>query len=302
MGAQPRRLIILSFVVSMLAIGLECASAEECDYKRCGALMARDSSVSWAVSGRHDYSPDTKRACAEFNACVRRAKNNSAGRAPAAGSSSLKSSSKDSTTVLKPEPADKQAKDMQQASPTTQGPATQPAASVKGGNSPATVGSILRASCGPDVQRLCAGARRESEVLKCLDSQRMELSPTCSLYFQKMGARPTTQGNASSKKPSSPPPTTPIPVQRKKSPSPPPTTPTRAQENAPNEKPLAPPPIAPIQAQENAPNEKPLPPPPIAPTPAQENAPNEKPTSPPRVQQNAPNKKPEPPPPTPIPD
>jgi hypothetical protein len=126
------------------------------------------------------------------------------------------------------------------ASPTTQGPATQPAASVTVGNSPAIIGSILRASCGPDVQRLCAGARRESEVLRCLDSQRMELSPTCSLYFQKMGARPTRQGNTSNKKPSSPPPTTPVPV----------------QENAPNEQPLSPPPIAPTPAQENAPNGK----------------------------------------------
>jgi hypothetical protein len=104
-GSQSGRLAILSFAVSMLAIGLECASAEECDYKTCGALMARDGSVSWGVSGRRDYSPDTKRACAELNACVRRAKNNSAERAaaaPAADSSSL--------TVLKPEPADKQAK------------------------------------------------------------------------------------------------------------------------------------------------------------------------------------------------
>jgi hypothetical protein len=84
MGSQPRGLAILSFVVSLSAIGLRCASSEECDYKTCGALMARDASVSWAVSGPHDYSPDTKRACAEFNACVRRAKNNSAGRAGAA--------------------------------------------------------------------------------------------------------------------------------------------------------------------------------------------------------------------------
>src|SRR6516164_241016 len=156
MGSQPRRFAILSLVVSMLAIGLECdASAEECDYKTCGALMARDASVSWAVSGRHDYSPDTKRACAEFNACARRAKNNSAGRAvaaPAAGSSSLKSSSKDSTTVLKPKPADKQTKDMQPAPPTGQGPATQPAAPVTVGNSSAAIKSILRASCGPDMQ------------------------------------------------------------------------------------------------------------------------------------------------------
>jgi hypothetical protein len=78
MVSQSRRLAILSFAVSMLAVGLECASAEECDYKTCGALMARDGSVSWAVSGPRDYSPDTKRACAELNACVRRAKNNSA--------------------------------------------------------------------------------------------------------------------------------------------------------------------------------------------------------------------------------
>jgi hypothetical protein len=119
MGSPSCRLAILSFAVSMLAIGLECASAEECDYKTCGALMARDGSVSWGVLGRRDYSPNTKQACAELNACLRRAKNNSAGRAaaaPAAGSSSLKSSSKGSATVLKPEPADKQTKGVQPAS------------------------------------------------------------------------------------------------------------------------------------------------------------------------------------------
>ena len=170
MGSQPRRLAILSFVVTMLAISLECAIAEECDYKTCGALMARDASASWAVSGRHDYSPDTKRACAEYNACVRRAKNNSAGRAAAVPSNA-------------------------------QSPAAQSGVPVTVGNSPAAIGSNLRASCGPDVQRLCAGARRESEVLRCLDSQRMELSTTCSLYFQKTGARPAELGNASTKKP-----------------------------------------------------------------------------------------------------
>jgi hypothetical protein len=110
MGSQSRGLVILSFAVTMmLAIGLECSSAEECDYQTCGALMARDGSASWGLSGRRDYSPDTKRACAELNACVRRAKNNSAGRAaPAAGSSSL--------TGLKPKPTGKQAKSMQPAS------------------------------------------------------------------------------------------------------------------------------------------------------------------------------------------
>jgi hypothetical protein len=116
MGSQSRCLAILSFAVSVSAIGLG-ASAEECDYKTCGALMARDGSVSWAVSGRRDYSPDTKRACAELNACVRRAKSNSVGRAvaaPAAGSSSLNSSPNDLAN-LKPEPTDKEAKGTQPA-------------------------------------------------------------------------------------------------------------------------------------------------------------------------------------------
>src|SRR6516164_3520543 len=101
MASQARRFAILTIAVSMLAISLECASAEECDYKTCGALMARDGLVSWAVSGRREYSPDTKRACAELNACVRRAKNNSAGRAaaaPAPGASALNSSAKGAAT------------------------------------------------------------------------------------------------------------------------------------------------------------------------------------------------------------
>jgi hypothetical protein len=155
------------------------------------------------------------------------------------------------------------------SNPSAQSPATQPAAPVTVGNSPATIGSILRASCGPDVQRLCAGARRESEVLKCLDSQRMELSTTCSLYFQK--SRPTAQENAPNKKPPSPPPTTPIPgqenVPNKQPPSPPPTTPIPAQEDAPNKQPPSPPPTTPIPPQENAPNKKPPSPPPTTPIP-----------------------------------
>jgi cysteine rich repeat protein len=93
--------------------------------------------------------------------------------------------------------------------PSAQSPAAQPATPVTVGNPPATMGSILRASCGPDAQRLCPGARRESEVLKCLDSQRMELSTTCSLYFRKLVARPTAQKNIPKKKPPSPPPTAP---------------------------------------------------------------------------------------------
>src|SRR6516225_6502345 len=141
MGPQSRRLAILSFGVTILAIGLECATAEECDYTTCGELMARDGSASWA----NDYSPDTKRACAELNACVRRAKNNSAGRAvvpPAAGSGTLKSSLKGSATDLKPEPVDKRAS---ASNPSAQSPATQTAAPVTVGNSPPTIGSALRA-------------------------------------------------------------------------------------------------------------------------------------------------------------
>src|SRR5262249_10648333 len=102
-----------------VTLGLACASAEECDYKTCGALMTRDGSVSWGISGLREYAPDTKRACAELNACVRRAKNNSAGRAApalAAGSSSSKSNQNGSATALKPQPADKQAKGAQSAS------------------------------------------------------------------------------------------------------------------------------------------------------------------------------------------
>jgi Cysteine rich repeat len=117
------------------------------------------------------------------------------------------------------------------SNPSAQSPTAQPASPITVGNPPATIGSILRASCGPDVQRLCAGARRESDVLKCLDSQHMELSTTCRLYFQKLGARPTAQKDTPNKRPPSPPPTTPVPA---------------AQENAPNKKPPSPPPTTAI--------------------------------------------------------
>jgi hypothetical protein len=177
------------------------------------------------------------------------------------------------------------------SNPSAQSPATQPAAPAAVSHSPVTIGTILRASCGPDVQRLCVGARRESEVLKCLDSRRMELSTTCSMYFQNLDARPAARENAPNKKRPSPPPM-PMPV----------------QESAPNEKPSSPPPTTLIPAQENAPNEKLSSPPPTTPIPVQENAPNEKPPSAPPTTsipalENAPNKKPPSrPPTTPIPD
>ena len=52
---------------------------------------------------------------------------------------------------------------------------------------PTSAGIALRASCGPDVQRLCRGISIENgDVIKCLSSHRMELSPTCDLYFKEM--------------------------------------------------------------------------------------------------------------------
>lgn len=188
------------------------------------------------------------------------------------------------------------------SNPSAESPATQPAAPGPVGNSPATMGSSLRASCGPDVQRFCAGAHRESEVLKCLDSQRMELSTTCRLYFQKLGARPPAHENASVRTPASPPPTGPMPAQ-KNTPdqdlTSPPTTPPPAQANPTDQKP--PPSSAPMPAQEKPPD-KSLTTPSTAPMPVQNNAPDKNLASPPTVpippEENGRDKQPSPTPPT----
>lgn len=87
--------------------------------------------------------------------------------------------------------------------PSAQTPPTQPDAPIAASGPPANIGSILRASCGPDSQRLCAGVRREIDVLKCLGSRRAELSAVCSSYFQKLGERPTVQRDIPGKKPQS---------------------------------------------------------------------------------------------------
>jgi hypothetical protein len=61
----------------------------------------------------------------------------------------------------------------------------------------AVTASALRASCGPDVQKLCAGAPRENGgVVKCLSSHRVELSPTCDAFFKEMLARRAAQKGA----------------------------------------------------------------------------------------------------------
>lgn len=93
--------------------------------------------------------------------------------------------------------------------PSAQSPAAQSAAPTTVASPPVVMGSILRASCGPDVQKLCFRARNESDALKCLDSRRKELSTTCNVYFQKLGARPAAQMNTPIKKPPSPLATTP---------------------------------------------------------------------------------------------
>jgi hypothetical protein len=55
----------------------------------------------------------------------------------------------------------------------------------------------LRASCGPDVQRHCRGISWENgRVIKCLNSHRMELSPTCDLYFHEMPVQDAAQKGA----------------------------------------------------------------------------------------------------------
>jgi hypothetical protein len=49
--------------------------------------------------------------------------------------------------------------------------------------------SALRASCGPDAQKLCSGTSRgNGAVIKCLSTHRMELSPTCDAFFNEMPA------------------------------------------------------------------------------------------------------------------
>ena len=51
---------------------------------------------------------------------------------------------------------------------------------------PTSASLALRASCGPDAQRLCRGISIENgDVIKCLSTHPMELSPTCAAYFKE---------------------------------------------------------------------------------------------------------------------
>ena len=57
--------------------------------------------------------------------------------------------------------------------------------------------AALRASCGPDVQRLCAGiASERGGVIRCLNTHRIELSPPCVAFLNEMLARRAAQKNA----------------------------------------------------------------------------------------------------------
>jgi hypothetical protein len=56
---------------------------------------------------------------------------------------------------------------------------------------PVSETGALRASCGPDMKRLCGGISRENGgVIKCLNSHRMELSPICEAYFNAQNGVP----------------------------------------------------------------------------------------------------------------
>ena len=98
--------------------------------------------------------------------------------------------------------------------PTAAAPAVagQPAS----GESAPSQNTQLRASCGPDVQRLCRGISWENGgVIKCLNSHRMELSPTCHMYFNETPMHRAAQKGApkaTSSNPVTPPPSrAPIP-------------------------------------------------------------------------------------------
>ena len=75
---------------------------------------------------------------------------------------------------------------------------------------PTSASLALRASCGPEVQRLCRGISMENDgVIKCLGAHRMELSPTCDAYFKEMAVHRAAQTKPKPVTP--PPPRAPVP-------------------------------------------------------------------------------------------
>jgi hypothetical protein len=62
--------------------------------------------------------------------------------------------------------------------------------------------SALRASCGPDAQKLCGGiSRGNGGVVKCLRTHRMELSSTCDAFFNEMPMQRAAQKGTPKAKP-----------------------------------------------------------------------------------------------------
>jgi Cysteine rich repeat len=60
----------------------------------------------------------------------------------------------------------------------------------------------LRASCGPDAQKLCGGISRENGgVIKCLSTHRMDLSSTCDAFFNEMPVQRAAQKGTPRAKP-----------------------------------------------------------------------------------------------------
>jgi Cysteine rich repeat len=73
-------------------------------------------------------------------------------------------------------------------------PGVAPPSENKQNTAPTSASIALRASCGPDVKRLCRGISIENgDVIKCLSSHRMELSPTCDMYFNEMAVHRAAQ-------------------------------------------------------------------------------------------------------------
>src|SRR5262249_12568525 len=76
--------------------------------------------------------------------------------------------------------------------------AAHPSAGAAPGDRAANIADF-RASCGRDVQTLCAGVPKKGRgVVKCLVSHRTELSATCLGYLKKVWAQRRSQKNGPS--------------------------------------------------------------------------------------------------------
>ena len=73
------------------------------------------------------------------------------------------------------------------------------------GSSRAATAGRFQDSCGPDAQRLCAGVPMGKDgIVKCLISQRAELSASCTSFFAEMGGQRLAQKYTRSNHPNRP--------------------------------------------------------------------------------------------------